>query len=532
MGSVGASGKAMQGVTLRGFAALVVLASVSSAFYNPEHRDAFFGPMEEGLVTPLMKEHFEEFELRRQQHRGSLAETSGDVISLAESGEGELENNARQGADVVKDYEAQVQAERQEIVDAKAAAERIAGDKVAEDKAAKEKLAKSNVDLAAANSKLKDAEKVQTKELEAAAIAKVDRQEAEAKVAQLSAKLARWQAVDAAAKRNAVSEAAVIEATRAADEATVEKIKSEQEIAEAQRDASAEEEEAKKDADEEVAVAQKRARSEKRPLAKEAEVEVAGAERKAKMLEDSVKESIEAEIATKKKRQEQQLVAERKRILVEEANVKSAAEAEVRTAKAEEESVKQEQMSTSATMAAKAEAAEDAASKTSAAANAVLTVPGAGGKAVLEAEMAAVAQTELAKVEKTAGVSEENVDSEEEEQDPRMAAVKQALVVPAESAHEAAIKAAVDKAAIDAEAKEKAKLMVDRNKDWEAQMDAALKPVHLAAEDSIDQKTFENEARAASDEAQKPHEPKARDCTDCEKPALGKLHPSTEVRLP
>merc|ERR1711998_455736 len=346
MGSVGASGKAMQGVTLRGFAALVVLASVSSAFYNPEHRDAFFGPMEEGLVTPLMKEHFEEFELRRQQHRGSLAETSGDVISLAESGEGELENNARQGADVVKDYEAQVQAERQEIVDAKAAAERIAGDKVAEDKAAKEKLAKSNVDLSAANSKLKDAEKVQTKELEAAAIAKVDRQEAEAKVAQLSAKLARWQAVDAAAKRNAVSEAAVIEATRAADEATVEKIKSEQEIAEAQRDASAEEEEAKKDADEEVAVAQKRARSEKRTLAKEAEVEVAGAERK--------------------------------------ANVKSAAEAEVRTAKAEEESVKQEQMSTSATMAAKAEAAEDAASKTSAAANAVLTVPGAGGKAVLE----------------------------------------------------------------------------------------------------------------------------------------------------
>merc|ERR1711998_582233 len=480
MGSVGASGKAMQGVTLRGFAALVVLASVSSAFYNPEHRDAFFGPMEEGLVTPLMKEHFEEFELRRQQHRGSLAETSGDVISLAESGEGELENNARQGADVVKDYEAQVQAERQEIVDAKAAAERIAGDKVAEDKAAKEKLAKSNVDLAAANSKLKDAEKVQTKELEAAAIAKVDRQEAEAKVAQLSAKLARWQAVDAAAKRNAVSEAAVIEATRAADEATVEKIKSEQEIAEAQRDASAEEEEAKKDADEEVAVAQNRARSEKRTLAKEAEVEVAGAERKAKMLEDSVKES-----------------------------------------------VKQEQMSTSATMAAKAEAAEDAASKTSAAANAVLTVPGAGGKAVLEAEMAAVAQTELAKVEKTAGVSEENVDSEEEEQDPRMAAVKQALVVPAESAHEAAIKAAID-----AEAKEKAKLMVDRNKDWEAQMDAALKPVHLAAEDSIDQKTFENEARAASDEAQKPHEPKARDCTDCEKPALGKLHPSTEVRLP
>merc|ERR1711998_520320 len=485
MGSVGASGKAMQGVTLRGFAALVVLASVSSAFYNPEHRDAFFGPMEEGLVTPLMKEHFEEFELRRQQHRGSLAETSGDVISLAESGEGELENNARQGADVVKDYEAQVQAERQEIVDAKAAAERIAGDKVAEDKAAKEKLAKSNVDLSAANSKLKDAEKVQTKELEAAAIAKVDRQEAEAKVAQLSAKLARWQAVDAAAKRNAVSEAAVIEATRAADEATVEKIKSEQEIAEAQRDASAEEEEAKKDADEEVAVAQKRARSEKRTLAKEAEVEVAGAERKAKMLEDSV-----------------------------------------------EESVKQEQMSTSATMAAKAEAAEDAASKTSAAANAVLTVPGAGGKAVLEAEMAAVAQTELAKGEKTAGVSEENVDSEEEEQDPRMAAVKQALVVPAESAHEAAIKAAADKAAIDAEAKEKAKLMVDRNKDWEAQMDAALKPVHLAAEDSIDQKTFENEARAASDEAQKPHEPKARDCTDCEKPALGKLHPSTEVRLP
>merc|ERR1711998_531557 len=510
MGSVGASGKAMQGVTLRGFAALVVLASVSSAFYNPEHRDAFFGPMEEGLVTPLMKEHFEEFELRRQQHRGSLAETSGDVISLAESGEGELENNARQGADVVKDYEAQVQAERQEIVDAKAAAERIAGDKVAEDKAAKEKLAKSNVDLAAANSKVK------TKELEAAAIAKVDRQEAEAKVAQLSAKLARWQAVDAAAKRNAVSEAAVIEATRAADEATVEKIKSEQEIAEAQRDASAEEEEAKKDADEEVAVAQKRARSEKRTLAKEAEVEVAGAERKAKMLEDSVKESIEAEIATKKKRQEQQLVAERKRILVEEANVKSAAEAEVRTAKAEEESVKQEQMSTSATMAAKAEAAEDAASKTSAAANAVLTVPGAGGKAVLEAEMAAVAQTELAKVEKTAGVSEENVDSEEEEQDPRMAAVK----------------AAADKAAIDAEAKEKAKLMVDRDKDWEAQMDTALKPVHLAAEDSIDQKTFENEARAASDEAQKPHEPKARDCTDCEKPALGKLHPSTEVRLP